>query len=115
MFDLNLITESWLIAQSTDFAMRDLLVAFVSIGLGLNILYAVYTENGRCYQLGSVRMLERNFGRTNTRIILYCIGGLCLIMGAYLVSQAAGGQRKVVKTSRLASADLSMDLVSELQ
>ena len=93
MFELTLIENGCLIGQ-TDYQMRDLLVALVSMGLGMCILHAVYTENARCHQLGSVRVLEGSLGRTNARIVLYCIGGLCLLMGSYLLYQASFQQRK---------------------
>ena len=112
MFDFCFLYDSLYLAQSTDFQMRDLLVAMVSIGLGLNILYAVYSENGRCYELGSVRMLERSFGRTNTRIILCFVGGLCLLMGAYLVGQSVTNNRKLVKTTDPSDANIEFELGS---
>ncbi len=111
MYEFCFFTDSLGLAQATDFQMRDLMVALISIGLGLNILYAVYSENGRCYELGSVRMLERKFGRSIARIILCCVGGVCLLMGAYLVGQASN-DRKIVKTNVWPQSNVNFDLSS---
>ena len=78
-----------------DFQSRDLLVAAVAIGLGVNILYAVFTNNRRCYELSSVQSMERSFGRAATQTILFCLGGLCVMMGAYLVVQSSGYRRNI--------------------
>lgn len=64
---------------------RDWLVALVALGLGINIVYAVLTENDRCFELASIRALERRLGRMATRWILFGLGGLCILMAAYLI------------------------------
>lgn len=79
-------TNSFWLGQ-VDFQSRDLLVAAVAIGLGINILYALFTSNRRCYELSSVQSMERNFGRLTTQLILFFLGGLCVMMGAFLVAQ----------------------------
>ena len=66
---------------------RDLLVAVIAIGLGLSICHSVFTNNSRCFELGTVKTLDRAMGRTNTRMVLYGLGGLCFLMGIYLIAQ----------------------------
>lgn len=86
-------------AQLTPHQIRDLLVAVVAIGLGLSIFYVTLANYSKCVDLGSVRMVEQHFGRTTARMILLSIGGLCLVMGVYLVGQAMN--RKLSKAAPL--------------
>ncbi len=92
MFDLQFF--DLLTADITRFQSRDLLVATIAVGLGINIIYAVLTNNERCYRLSSVKMMERSFGRNMTRCLLFSLGGLCVFMGGYLVLQAANSRNK---------------------
>ena len=92
MFDLQVF--DLLTAEISRFQSRDLLVATVAFGLGINIIYAVLTNNERCYRLSSVKMMERSFGRNMTRCLLFSVGGLCVLMGGYLVLQATGSRNK---------------------
>ncbi len=85
-----LLADLATLAQYSENQPRDLLVALVAIGLGINIVYAAITENARCFELASVRMLERNVGRSQARYILIGVGSLCLFMGAWLVFQSMG-------------------------
>ena len=80
-------SEFLLLAEQTINQPRDLLVAIVAIGLGLNIVYTAIYNSERCFQSSTVQMLERNFGRENARIILVGLGLLCVFLGFYLVAQ----------------------------
>ena len=81
--------ELLLLAQSSINQPRDLFVALVAIGLGLNIIYTVLFRKERCFEIATVQMMERNFGRGNARLILICLGSLCVVLGVYLAAQAS--------------------------
>ena len=83
-----LAADTILFAQFSPTQTRDLLVTLIAIGLGLNIVHAAVFNYSKCMELGSVQTMDASLGRPATRIILYCIGGLCLLMGVYLVGQA---------------------------
>lgn len=100
-----------LFAQYNHLQSRDLLVATVAIGLGINIFYAVITNNRRCYSLGSVRMMERNFGRVTTQVILFVIGGVCLVLGAHLIIKA-NSNRKFSDVRRHTANEFDLHIAS---
>lgn len=85
----SITSELLFVAQLSPHQCRDLLVAFVAIGLGLSIFYVTMTNYSRCIDLGSVRMIEQHFGRSTARTLLYLIGSLCLFMGLYLLAQVS--------------------------
>ena len=76
-----------LLAYSPHNPSRDILVAVIAIGLGLNICYAALTENTRCFDLSSVRAIERNFGRGRAQFFLIGVGTFCIFLGALLFAQ----------------------------
>lgn len=85
---LSFASDYVLFAQLSPHQSRDLLVAVVALGLGLSIFYVTLANYSKCLDLGTVRMIEQQFGRTTTRMLLLSIGGLCLVMGVYLAGQA---------------------------
>ena len=87
----------WL--AQVDIQSRDLLVAVVAIGLGINIVYAVLTNNRRCYELTSVKTLEKTVGKLPAQLILCGVGGICLLMGGFLISQSFGHRKNVATDS----------------
>lgn len=93
-------TELFLLAQNSVNQPRDLFVALVAIGLGLKIIYTVLCSSEKCFELSTVRMMERNFGRSNARLILICLGSLCVVMGIYIAAQASI-RKSVTRNSQL--------------
>lgn len=87
-----------LVASSPLNPSRDILVAIIAIGLGLNICYAALTDNARCFELASVRAIERNLGRSQAKFILVGIGTLCVFLGALLVAQSMDRKAEVGRT-----------------
>ncbi len=84
-----------LFAHSADNPSRDFLVAVIAIGLGLNIGYAALTENARCFDLASVRAIDRKLGRDYARFFLVGIGAVCIFLGTLLVAQAIDRKSEV--------------------
>lgn len=86
--NLHLASQLVLLANYSENQARDLLVAVIAVGLGVSIIYASLTGNQRCFELGTVRSLERLFGKSAAPWILVAIGAGCLIIGAWLVVQS---------------------------
>lgn len=90
-----------LFAQNTGNPSRDILVAIIAFGLGLNIFYAALTDNARCFELATVRTIERHFGRSPARFFLVGIGSVCVFLGAFLVAQSTDRKSEVVQSETL--------------
>ena len=91
------LADFLLLAQDSINQPRDLFVALVAIGLGLNIIYTVICNSERCFQLSTVQMMERNFGRHNAKLMIIGLGSLCVVIGIYLAAQSS--LRKVSSNS----------------
>ena len=83
-----MFNEMLLFAEQVVNQPRDLVVALVAIGLGVNIIYTVLYNSERCFQLSTVQMMERNFGRNNAMLIVIGLGSLCIVMGLYLIANS---------------------------
>lgn len=64
---------------------RDLLVACISTGLGVTIIYAILFNPEWLFRLRTPRMFERNFGRDRAKLFLVSIGTILILLGTYLV------------------------------
>lgn len=82
------LNDLLLLAQHSVNQPRDLVVAVVAIGLGVNIIYTVICNRERCFQLSTVQMMEKNFGRGSATWILIGLGSLCVVLGIYLVANS---------------------------
>ena len=103
--------EVLLLAQQTINQPRDLFVAMVAIGLGLNIVYTAVYNSEKCFQLSTVQMMERNFGRENARFILIGLGSFCVVLGIYLIAQSAS--RRTVAQNL--SEEREVDVPSQIE
>jgi len=83
------VADLSLLAQNSVNQSRDLVVALIAIGLGINIIYSVQCKRERCFQLSSVRMVERNLGRRSATLMLYGLGSLCVLLGIYLIADSS--------------------------
>ena len=89
--------EMLLFAEQVVNQPRDLVVALVAIGLGVNIIYTVLYNSERCFQLSTVQMMERNFGRNNAMLIVIGLGSLCIVMGLYLIANSTLRKATAIK------------------
>ena len=65
---------------------RDLLVAFISTGLGVTMIYAIFSNPDWLFRLRTPRMLERNLGRPRAKLVLGGVGAILILMGAHLAA-----------------------------
>ena len=64
---------------------RDLLVAFISIGLGVSIFYTMLMNAEWCFRLKTPQMLERNFGRNGAKLVMGTVATLLIVVGLHLI------------------------------
>ncbi|MCH2181323.1 MAG: hypothetical protein MK108_04890 [Mariniblastus sp.] len=65
---------------------RDLLVAFISTGLGITLIYGILGNPDWLFRLRTPHMLERNLGRRWAKLVLGGVGAILILMGAHLVT-----------------------------
>lgn len=65
---------------------RDLLVAFISTGLGITLIYAILGNPDWLFRLRTPHMLERNLGRPRAKLVLGGVGAILILMGAHLAT-----------------------------
>lgn len=94
-----MIGQFVLFAQN-EMYQRDLLVAAISVCLGLNLIYAAATNNDWTFQLGSIASLEEAIGRTKTRLVIAFVGTSLLGLGAHLVAASRTPEKSLNRDIR---------------
>ncbi|MEM7783574.1 MAG: hypothetical protein AAF939_19260 [Planctomycetota bacterium] len=64
---------------------RDILVAFVAIGLGLILTYSAVQNQGRCLQFRAAQWVESNRGRSQARAFVGSVGAAMILIGIFLL------------------------------
>lgn len=66
---------------------RDLLVAFIALGLGFCMVSAAVMNHERAFQIRTPNYLSQTYGRHMARLIIGCIGTLVALLGVYILAK----------------------------
>ena len=79
---------------------RDLLVAFISIGLGASIIYTMTMNAEWCFRLKTPQALERSFGRRGAQCVLGLVAMMLIGVGLHLIFSPMLDRMMARKASR---------------
>ncbi len=65
---------------------RDLMVACISTGLGIAMIYGILANPDWLFRLRTPRTLERNLGRRRAKLVLGAVSAGLILVGAHLAT-----------------------------
>ena len=65
---------------------RDLMVACISTGLGIAMIYSILATPDWLFRLRTPRTLERNLGRRRAKLVLGAVSAGLILVGAHLAT-----------------------------